>query len=278
MLKNNVSIVWIVIALFGLGLIGCATEEAVVQLSAEKRFELAMKKFNDEDYLSAIDDFRIVTLQYQGSAYADDAQYLLGECYFRREQFILAAYEYDVLLRTMPTSEFAPKARYKRAMCYYNLSPTANLDQEYSRKAIDEFQAFVEYYPTDSLASSAEEKIQELNTKLAKKEYQNGLTYMDMQFYKSAIVYFDLVLEKYHDTPYAEQALYKKAEALLYRRRYDEAKTEIEKFLSKYPNSKLKSDAERLRDDAASKLSGKGEGGKGAIKKLNAAQASDKSN
>lgn len=263
--------------MLGLIVLGCTSEEVTLQLSAEQRFEEAMKKYNDEDYLGAIEDFRIVTLQYQGSAYADDAQYLLGECYYRREQYILAAFEYEVLLRTMPTSEFAAKARYKRAMAYYNLSPASNLDQEYTRKAIDEFQAFVEYFPTDSLATAAEAKIHELNSKLAKKEYENGLTYMKLNYFKSAIVSFDHVLEKYHDTPYAELALYKKAEALLNRRRYDEAKIEIQKFLEKYPESALRSDVERLRESVNSRLSGQGEGGANGSKKLNSAQVSGKS-
>jgi outer membrane protein assembly factor BamD (BamD/ComL family) len=68
-----------------------------------------------------------------------------------------------------------------------------------------------------------------------------------MEYYKSALSSFDHVLEKYHDTPYAELAQLKKAEVQLLRNRVNEAKIEIEKFLSKYPNSSLKADAEQLQ-------------------------------
>lgn len=232
---------------------GCGTTKEVEQLSVEKRFEHAMALFKEENYLDAYEEYRIVTLQYQGSAFADEAQFDMGECRYKREEFVLAAYEYDVLTRTMPTSKYVPRARYQRAMCYYRLSPVSYLDQTYTRQAIDEFQSFIEYHPTDTLVTQAESKISELNTKLARKEYDNGITYIHMEYYKAALNSFDHVLEKYHDTPYAEQSQYKKAEVLLLRKRVSEAKAEIEKFLVKYPNSSLKTDAEKLQKDILSR-------------------------
>ena len=235
-------------------LASCSSTKEVEQMSVEKRFANGKTLFADRDYLQAYEEFRIVTLQYQGNALANDAQYLMGECKFRREEYILAAYEYDVLIRTMPTSPYVAKARYSRALCYYKMSPSFNLDQNYSKQAIDEFQSFIEYNPTDSLVTDAEKKIGELNAKLAQKEYENGVTYMHMDYFKSAAASFDHVLEKYHDTPFAEQAQLRKAEAQLLRNRPHEAKTEIDKFFSKYPSSQWKSDAERLRGEIISRL------------------------
>lgn len=250
--KNSILLLLPLLALLSFG---CSSEDVIDQMSAEERFRLGMNKFNDEDYLDAIEDFKIVTLQYQGSALADDAQFYMADSRFLREEYILAAYEYEVLLRTMPTSEYISRGRYRRAMCYYNLSPRSYLDQEHTRKAIDEFQAFIEYHPTDTLVSAAEKMIVELHTKLAQKEFENGTIYMKMEYYKAAMVYFDLILEKYHDTPYAEPALLKKVEALMNRKRFNEAKDEIDKFMSKYPNSQFKPEAEKLRGEIIQKLS-----------------------
>ncbi len=230
-----------------LALPGCGSKDTTKQLSAEERFELGMKYFNKENYLDAIEEFKVVALQYQTTKYADAAQFYLGESRFRREEYVLAAFEYDILLRTMPSSPYAARARYQRATCYFELSPKSYLDQDYTKKAIDEYQAYLEYFPTDSLVPLAEQRITDLNTKLAKKDYENGITYMHMEYYKAATYYFDLVLEKYHDTPYAEPALLKKAEALTNRKKYSEAKEEIERFLSKYPESTLKASATKLR-------------------------------
>jgi outer membrane protein assembly factor BamD len=70
-----------------------------------------------------------------------------------------------------------PEAQYKLALSYYELSPRAPLDQQYTRKAIDEFQSFVEYYPNNPLVKDAAEKIRELNTRLAKKQYETAKLY-----------------------------------------------------------------------------------------------------
>ena len=233
---------------------GCSATKEVEQLTVEKRFAVAKSLFDESDYLQAYEEFRIVTLQYQGNAFANDAQYYMGECRFMREEYILAAYEYDVLIRTMPTSPYVARARYAKSLCYFRMSPSYNLDQNYTRQAIDEFQSFIEYHPTDSLVTNAEKNIRELNTKLAQKEFENGMTYIHMEYYKSAAAAFDHVLEKYYDTPYAEQAQLRKAEAQLMRNHVREAKTEIDKFFSKYPNSQWKSDAERVRSEITSRL------------------------
>jgi outer membrane protein assembly factor BamD len=230
-------------------IIGCGSEEATKQLSAEERYELGMKAFRSEDYLAAIEEFKVVSLQFQGSKVADSAQFYMAECRYLREEYILAAFEYDVLLRTMPSSVFAPRAQFRRATCFYELSPNSILDQNYSRKAIDEYQAFLEYHPTDTLVSLAEQRINELNTKLAQKDFENGMTYMHMEYYKAATYYFDVVLDKYHDTQYAEPALLKKAEALTDRKKYADAKEALVKFREKYPSSILKSDADKLNSD-----------------------------
>src|SRR5207249_3181699 len=76
----------ILVALF---LAGCGSSEVTVNLSAEARFEMGKKKFDQGDYLEAIADFEIIKLQYPGSGVADDAQYYLAESHFKREEYLL---------------------------------------------------------------------------------------------------------------------------------------------------------------------------------------------
>lgn len=245
----------ILIVFLALAIGACSSEELIEQLTPQERFDRAMNYFREGDYVEAEKEFRVVVLQFQGTALADDAQFYLGECQYMREQYILAAYEYEVLLRTMPTSEYVPRARFRRAMCYYNQSRESYRDQTETKKAIDEFQAFLEYHPTDTLAREAAEKIQELNTKLAKKEFDNGVLYMKMQNYKAAIIYFDYVLERFHDTPYAEEAQLRKAEALLLRKRPSEALAEIDRYFQRYPNGNHRDEAQKLRQTILMQLS-----------------------
>ena len=62
-------------------------------------------------------------------------------------------------------------------------------------------------------------------------------------------MYFNVVVEKYHDTPFAEPALLGKVKSLVSRKKYDEAKQEIDKFLLKYPESPMKTEAQSLSRD-----------------------------
>lgn len=235
---------------------GCSTEEVTAPRGAEVIFESAMAKYNNEDFQEAYEEFRILTLQYPGSDLADDAQFLMGEAKFAREEFILAAFEYEVIVRTMPTSDFVPNARFKMALCHYESARPYYLEQESTRKAIDGFQAFIEYHPTDPRVPDAEAKINELNTRLAEKEYASGLIYMKMEYYRAAGVSFDHVLEKYHDTPFAEQAYFRKGEALFYRRRYSEAGEILRRFLERYPSSPFHREALSLVKQIDEELAG----------------------
>jgi outer membrane protein assembly factor BamD len=225
----------------------CSASKGEEVLTAEGQFAKAMREFNDENYLDAIEAFKTITVQYQGSSVADAAQYYIGESRFHRGEYILAAAEYDMLIRSMPSSEYISRARYKRALSYYEMSPKPQLDQKYTKMAIDDFQTFLEYAPTDSLAKDAEAKIGELTDKLAEKIFESGRLYYRREFYKAAIVYFDNVIDVYHDTKYAESALYWKARSQSERKEYEASLKTIDQLFEKYPTTPLKNDALALR-------------------------------
>jgi outer membrane protein assembly factor BamD len=208
-----------------------------------------MQKYKDKDYLEAIDDFKAITVQYQGSEYADEAEFLMGECRFLRGEYILAASEFDILIRTRPSSNYVTRARYMEALSYYKLSPKSSLDQKYTLQAIDDFQAYLENSPNDSLVNDAENKISELNDKLAKKEFDNGRLYYKLEYYRAAVEYFNLVLDQYHDTPYAPRALVWKARSLKEHRDYAAALNAVNQFFDNYPNNDLHDDALELKSE-----------------------------
>ena len=238
-------------------LTSCGGSDTVQNLSAMERFQLGEKKYNEGNYLDAVSDFNIVKLQFSGSNVADSAQYYLAECHYKREEYILAGEEYQALKRAYPSSPLVAISQYKTGLCYYMLSPKPLLDQKYTVRAIDEFQTFLEYYPTNELVKDAADKIQELNNRLAQKDFETAQLYMKLEYYKSAVYYFNSVFEKYHDTQYGEPALLGKIRALIARKHYQEAKPDVEKFLDRYPNSQYKGDAESMRKDIEDHLKSK---------------------
>ena len=226
---------------------GCGSADVTTVMSLEDRFSHAKALFDNGDYLPAINEFTVITLQYQGSSLAPDAQYYLGECRFERGEYLLAAFEYSIVKRNYPASTRVADATYKSALCYYKLSPKTALDQKYTRNAIDEFQSFVEYYPGNPNAADADAKIHELTNRLAKKQYDTARLYNTMEYYRSAMFYYDDVIEKYHDTEYAPLAYVGKVELLMSRSKYTEASAEAAKFIEKYPNSVLRGRIDELK-------------------------------
>ena len=227
--------VWLILLVVVIA--GCSGSTDTTQLSPEEHYKYAFELFTDEDYQEAIKEFQSILLQYPGSAVNDDAQYYLGFTYFKRSEYLLAAYEFSKLIRDIPASTFVPDAQYMLAESYYQLSPNYQLDQAYSKKAIQEFQAFLDFFPANPKVEEAEQKIQELNEKLAEKELNSGVIYERMDYTKAALKYYKNVAEIYHDTPFAPAALYKKINLHISKDQISEALEDINLYLLKYSSA-----------------------------------------
>jgi len=227
--------------LFALSINSCSSSKGSKLMSddPESAYLMAKSKYDKRDYLDAIDDFNLIKLRFSGSPIIDKAVYYLGMSYYKREEYILAIYEFESLIKSYPSSKFAEDSKYMLAMCYYGLSPQYNLDQTYTRYAITEFQSFLELFPASSRVSEANTKITELKSKLAFKTLKSAEQYYNLDNYRSALVYYDNVLEEYFDTPYADDALYGKIMVLITKKKFSEANDEVKRFESKFSSSDL---------------------------------------
>jgi len=234
----------------------CSSSINTVDFGPDERLQYAIALFEEEDYEDAATEFEALLLQYPGSVIVDDAQYYLGMCKFERGEYIIAAYEFSKLIKNMPASDFVSEAQFMLAETYYELSPNYNLDQKYTKKAIEEYQAFIDFFPLNEKVAEAEQKIIELNNKLARKDYDIAVIYEKMDYYTAALKYFDGVIETYHDTKYAPQAMYRKIQLLMDREREDEALAEMKKFIKQYPEDDNFDTIEELKNSLESKLRG----------------------
>ena len=234
---------------------GCSSSLETADLNPEERLKYAIKLYEEEDYEEAIREFEAILLQYSGSSLVDDAQYYLGMTRYQRREYIIAAYEFSKLVKNMPASPFVPDSQFMLAECYYKLSPNYNLDQTYTRKAIQEFQAFIDFFPLNEKVHEAEQKINELNSKLAEKSYTIAKIYEKMDYITASLRYYDYVVETYHDTPFGSKALYKKIMLLLDREREDEALADMKKFLLLFPDKDEAEEITELKNSLEGKIS-----------------------
>lgn len=243
----------LLLTLLGLALwAGCGGSRLRANMTLEERMASAVKLFEKKDYLEAKNQFRVITLSYSGSNLADQAQFYLGECHYGMKEYILAGSEYERLLKVYPNSDWVDDAKYKLGMSYYKLSPKYSLDQDYTEKAIREFQEFLEEYHRSDLVPQVQARLQECRDKLAHKVYAAAEQYYKLGYYDAAAVYYNLTLDNHYDSSYSPMAQFYLADC--YRRigKMDEAKEAFAKMVEKYPQHGLTSRArERLQQITA---------------------------
>jgi outer membrane protein assembly factor BamD len=239
----------LILILFSLVIWGCGESVNTVNMSPQDRLAYAVKLYNDEDYELAVNEFSSIVLQFPGNALVDSAQYYTGMTRFKRKEYILGAYEFSKLIKNMLASKLIAESQYMLAECYYKLSPDYTLDQKYTRSAIKEYQAYIDFFPTSEKVPDAEVKIKELNEKLAHKEYNAAYIYSKLEYYRASLKYYDNVVEIYHDTKYAPLAMYDKTQLLISRGRNSDALIEINKFIQRYPSNYLIKEMQDLKNN-----------------------------
>lgn len=229
-------------------------------------YDKSMALFEAEKYDDAANGFDLVSRMGRGSNYSRDAQYYLGESYYKSNQYILAASEYERFMSYYPQDPRREGVEFKLAMCYYEQSPRYRLDQSNTLKAIELFQLFNNKYPDSEFVIESADHINELRNKLAHKILRSAEFYLRIEEYKAATIYFDQVIDQYPESDFAEEALIKQISTYIeyadksvpekQRERYNEAISNYDKFIQLFPQSELRAEAEELNADAEKKIAG----------------------
>ncbi|MGK7313554.1 MAG: outer membrane protein assembly factor BamD [Candidatus Longimicrobiales bacterium M2_2A_002] len=207
------------------------------QLEPETLWERGVTAFNAEEWEDAVRYFDRFVLTGGSDPRVIQARYYIGRAHFENEEYITAAAEFSRLAADLGRAELADDARFMACRAYEELSPDPELDQEYTRAALDHCQALVEYFPESEYTGRANAIADRMTGKLAEKGYGSGDWYFRRRAYDSALIYFEDVVERYPGTQWAPRALLKQYE-IYTRLQYDEEREEVrQRLLSEYPDS-----------------------------------------
>jgi len=215
--------------------------------NVDYKYEKAVEYYEAEEYEKAYPLFDELLVLYRGSEKAADVYYYYAMCSFELQDFILSAYHFKNFAKTFPNHPKTEMAYYMVGYCHYLESPEYSLDQDYTFKAINDLQLFANLYPNSEMLLSTNELIEELRAKLERKSYERALQYFHMEYYQSAVVSFNNVIDDYPDTEYREEAMFRKCLAA-YRlaeksisekqlQRYIESRTAYLEFKEYFPES-----------------------------------------
>lgn len=246
-------------------LISCKNEDLIQRGDTlDVAFNKAMGLYQSEEYANAAEAFETVIEIGRGTEYGQEAQFYLAESHYHNRRYLLAASEYERYISMFPQSEKRQEAQFQEAFCYYKLSPRYKLDQQYTRQAIEKFRLYNSRFENSDKVEEAANYITELREKLAKKHYYSADLYLRTDQYEAAIIYFDLTIDNYPETIWAQRALVDEIEAYnMYasrsvqnkqQERYQKAVEAYEKFVQLFPDGEYRSQAEEYVDEARSAL------------------------
>jgi outer membrane protein assembly factor BamD len=227
------------IGLLALGLLaaGCSHQTQLPNLSADQLMQRGMDAYARHKWTAAVEAFEQFTLQYPQNPRHQEARFRLAEAYIGKKEYITAATELGKLATDYPAGNYADDARLKICEAYYKMSPKSQLDQQYTRAAVDHCQALEAYYPNSEYVAAANRMAKEMIDKLANKDYRAAEYYFKRGAVDSAILYYESTLNEYPTSasaPLSLLRLYQAYTNLGYKEEADGAKARL---LKDYPDS-----------------------------------------
>ena len=251
----------LILVLAGL-LTGCGEYNKVMKSSdLEYKYAYAKKAFEQKRYAQAYTILGELVPVFRGTDKAEESLYLLALSYYENKDYISSGGYFKQYYQRYPRGQYAELARFYAGYGFYLDSPDAQLDQSETIRAMEELQAFLDYFPASDKASIAQAAVFELQDKLVLKELQNATLYYNLgnymgNSYESAVITAQNAIKSYPYSKYKEEL-----EMLVLRSRYREASESVEEkkmdrfrtvideyygFINDYPDSKMRKEADNI--------------------------------
>jgi len=156
---------------------------------------------------AAVEVFRQIIENAPYGKYAAASQYKIGLVNKAKGFFHDATVEFQKVVDNYPRSEWAEPAKFQIALCADRSSLEAAYDQTLTEEAKEKFQEFVSKHPDAELSGQAAERIGALRDKEAESQYLVGRFYERRKAYTSAKIYYNHVVEKFPQSPWAIKSL-----------------------------------------------------------------------
>lgn len=220
----------------------------------EYKLRMAEKYFVQKKYNKAQVLYEDVMPFYKTRAEFPDIYYKYAYCAYNQQDYLNAENLFKTFLEIFPNSPKSEEMDYMRAYCYFKQSPKAELDQTNTIKAMGMMQVFINTHPGSERNKQAAEIIDICRAKLEIKEFKGAQLYFNMGQFRAAGVAFATLLNNYPESAKADEyklmiikSYYQYAEMSIEEKkteRYEKVIDECEDFADRFPESKLKKDAD----------------------------------
>lgn len=229
------------------------------------KFAYAKKAFDERRFNQAATVLETIYTPLRGTKDGEEALFLLAMSNFENKDYLNSGLYFKTYYSRYPRGKFTELARFYSGYGYYLDSPDTQLDQGPTKKAIEELQGFIDYYPESDRVSIAQNAINEMRDKLTLKELQNAQLYYNLgnfmgNNYNAAIITAQNALKDFPVSKYREDF-----ELLILKSKYQEARLSIEEkkadryrdvvdeyfsFTNNYPDTKNRREADNIYEIA----------------------------
>ena len=225
------------------------------------KFEYAKRAFEQKKYAQAATLLKDCVTVFKGSDKAEESLYLLARSHYENKDYLNSGAYFKTYYSRYPKGKYVEPARFYCGYGYYLDSPDPQLDQTTTIKAIEELQAFLDYFPRSDKVPQAQNSIFELQDKLTLKQLQNAQLYYNLgnymgNNYESAIIVAKNAIKDYPYSKYKEdlellvlKARYQEADNSVDERKADRFREVIDEyysFINNYPDSPNRQEAENI--------------------------------
>lgn len=253
---------YIILLVAALTLCSCGEYQRVLKSDdVNYKFDFAKRAFEQKKYVQAATLLKDCISVFKGSDKAEESLYLLAMSHYENKDYATSGVYFKSYYTRYPKGKYAEAARFFSGYGYYLDSPEPQLDQTGTIKAIEELQAFLDYFPRSEKVPIAQNAIFELQDKLTLKQLQNAQLYYNLgnymgNNYESAVIVARNAVKDYPYSKYKEDL-----ELLILKSRYQEAANSIEErkadrfrdvvdeyysFINNYPDSRNREEADNI--------------------------------
>ena len=229
------------------------------------KYDYAKKAFDDRRFTQAATILETIYTPLRGTANGEEALFLLAMSNFENKDYLNSGLYFKTYYSRYPRGKFTELARFYSGYGYYLDSPDPQLDQGPTKKAIEELQGFIDYYPDSDRVSIAQNAINEMRDKLTLKELQNAQLYYNLgnfmgNNYNAAIITAQNALKDFPVSKYREDF-----ELLILKAKYQEARLSVDEkkaerfrdvvdeyysYTNNYPDTKNRKEADNIYEIA----------------------------
>jgi len=217
----------------------CASDETRQQtpLRPEEAFAKAEKLIDNFEYEEARRILGEVKNNDSTGRYAAIARLKIAESYAEEENYESAVAEYRRFIDSYPDSQYAPYAQYQIAMLYFSRIRGPERGAGEAKLALKEFRKLKELFPRNPYKEIVDINIKKCLHIIAEYEFIVGEFYFKKGSYRAALGRFLGLLERFPDYDSADRVLYFIALSYLYSGDEARANQYLDTLRARFPDS-----------------------------------------